>query len=319
MEIKRAREVLRIESKAIANLTKKVGRNFKKALDMIYACRGKVVVTGMGKAGLIGQKLSSTLASIGTPSLYVHPADAVHGDLGRITKEDVIIALSNSGETEEITRLLPVLKKIGAKLIAFTGNLASTIAQNSDVVLDTGVEKEACPFGLLPTSSTTAMLAMGDALAVVLLDKKRLKKSDFAFFHPGGSIGKKLLLKIEDIMRKGRAHPVVNENELVKEVLLRITEARAGSATVVDRQGRLKGIFTDGDLRRHLKKGPSVISRCVREVMTKNPLTIKKGRLATEALQILRENKIDEIPVVDNKRRPIGLVDVQDLLKVKVL
>ncbi|MFH0772394.1 MAG: KpsF/GutQ family sugar-phosphate isomerase [Candidatus Omnitrophota bacterium] len=313
--IKRAREVLKIEAEAVSSLIKRLDRNFERAGEMILACKGKVVVTGMGKPGFIGAKISATLSSTGTPSLFLHPADAIHGDLGRVTRDDVVIAMSNSGETEEILRLLPTLKKIGAKLIAITGNKTSTLARFSDVVLDVAVKKEACPLGLAPTASTTAMLALGDALAIALLEKRGFKEKDFAFYHPGGSLGKRLLLKVEDIMRKGKANPVVKEDMKVKDVLLRITGARAGSASVVDKRRVLTGIFTDGDLRRHLESDTDLPSRLVGEVMTKNPVTISKDMLAADAFRILREKRIDEIPVVDEKKRPIGLVDVQDLLK----
>lgn len=313
--IARAKEVLKIEADAVKALIKRVDKNFEKAIKLILACKGKVVVTGMGKPGLIGQKISATFSSTGTPSLFLHPADAIHGDLGRVTRDDVVIALSNSGETEEIVRLLPILKKIGAGLIAMTGNLSSTLAKHSEIVLDVSVQKEACPLGLAPTASTTAMLAFGDALAIVLLDKKGFKAEDFAFYHPGGTLGKRLLLKVEDIMRKGSANPVVRADMKVKDVLLRITASRAGSASVIDEEGTLMGIFTDGDLRRHLKEDFSLPQRAVRDVMTANPVTISKDMLAADAFRILREKKIDEIPVVDGKKRPIGLVDVQDLLK----
>ena len=232
-----------------------------------------------------------------------------------MTREDLILALSNSGETEEIIKFLPIVKKIGASLIAMTGNVKSSLARFADYTLDVSVKREACPLGLAPTTSTTAMLAMGDALAVALLDKKGFKECDFAFFHPGGILGKRLLLKVEDIMRKGRENPVVFENDPVKKVLLAITKARAGSASVVDSKGMLKGIFTDGDLRRHLEINPDLINKKVKDVMTKNPTVIKKDKLAAEAFDILRSKKIDEIPVVDDKKRPVGLLDVQDLLK----
>lgn len=313
--INRAKEVLRIEAEAVSSLIKRVDKNFERAIKLILACKGKVVVMGMGKPGFIGEKISATLSSTGTPSLSLHPADAIHGDLGRVTKDDVIIAISNSGETEEILRLLSTLKKIGAKLIAMTGNTRSTLAKYSDVVLNVGVKREACPFNLAPTASTTAMLAFGDALAIALLDKRGFKKEDFAFYHPGGALGKRLLLKVEDIMRSGKANPIVKGEMKVRDVLLRITGARAGSASVVDRKGILIGIFTDGDLRRHLEIDAALSTRQVKNVMTKNPTTISKDMLAADAFRILRERKIDEIPVVDKKKKPIGLVDVQDLLK----
>jgi len=272
-------------------------------------------VTGMGKAGIIGQKLSATLSSTGTPSLFLHSAEAIHGDLGRVTKDDVVIILSNSGETEEIKKLLPLLKKIGTKIIAITGNIKSLLGRYSDAVLNTGVKKEACPLGLAPTASTTAMLAMADALAVCLLDLKGFKEKDFAFYHPGGLLGRKLLLKVEDIMRKGDANPIVREEVKISEVLFRITRARAGSASVINKNKKLTGIFTDGDLRRHLEKDLNLAKRQVKDAMTKNPIAVSPQMLAVEASRILQEKKIDELPVVDKNKRPVGLLDIQDLLK----
>jgi arabinose-5-phosphate isomerase len=310
-----AKKVLKIERDALSDLMKKVGAAFEKAVNAMYCTKGRVIVTGMGKPGFIAQKISATLSSTGTPSLYLHPAEALHGDLGRVTKDDVILALSNSGETEEIVKFLPIVKKIGAKLIAMVGNTRSTLAKNADHVIDASVKREACSLGLAPTTSTTAMLALGDAIAVALLDKKGFREKDFAFFHPGGILGKRLLLSVGDIMRKGRDNPIVNERMTVKKVLLSITKARAGCASIVDSRGALTGIFTDGDLRRHIERSPGLINKKVKDVMTKNPVTIKKERLAAEAFNILRSRKIDEIPVVDAAHRPVGLVDVQDLLK----
>ena len=315
MIIRRAKEVLRIERDAINSLIGRIGKDFKRVVELIYKTKGRVIVTGMGKPGFIAQKISATLSSLGTPSLYLHPAEALHGDLGRVTKEDVIVALSNSGETEEIVKLLPVIRRIGAKLVCIVGRTKSTLAKNSDFVLDATIKKEACSLNLAPTASTTAMLAMGDALAVALLDRRGFKAEDFALYHPGGILGKRLLLRVEDIMRKGSFSPLVRENTRVRDVLRAITKARAGSACVVDKNKRLIGIFTDGDLRRHVEKTPNIVARRVKDVMTRTPITIKKQHLAAEALGILRSKKIDEIPVVDQKGRPIGLVDVQDLLK----
>ena len=312
---KRAKEVLRIEADSIRQLISRIDKDFEKAVELIYACKGRVVVTGMGKAGIIGQKISATLASTGTPSLWLHSAEAIHGDLGRVKEEDVVIVLSNSGETEEIVDLVPLIKKIGLTLIAITGNKKSTLAKNSNAVLDVSIKVEACPLGLAPMASTTSMLAMGDALCAALMDKRKFKKSDFAFLHPGGSLGRQLLLKVEDIMRKSSGNPVVKESKKVKDVLLAITTARAGSATVVDQNGKVKGIFTDGDLRRHLGIDLGLLEKKVKDVMTKNPRTLRKGCLAVEALRILQEYKIDEIPIVDERDKAIGLVDVQDLLK----
>ena len=317
--ISTGKKVLKLERDALSELINRVDSEFDKTVSAMCATKGRVIVTGMGKPGFVAQKISATLSSTGTPSLYLHPAEALHGDLGRVTKEDVILALSNSGETEEIVKLLPVIKKIGAKLIAMTGNIKSILARNSDFVINTSVRREACSLGLAPTTSTTVMLAMGDALAVALLDKKNFKEKDFAFFHPGGILGKRLLLKVEDIMRTGTANPVVKESDSVKSVLLKITKSRAGSASVVDIRGRLSGIFTDGDLRRHLEDDTDIISKKVKDVMTRRPTVITKDRLAAEAFDILRSKRIDEVPVVDDKGRPLGLVDVQDLLKAGVV
>ncbi|MCX5702521.1 MAG: KpsF/GutQ family sugar-phosphate isomerase [Candidatus Omnitrophica bacterium] len=317
--VKRARQVLDIEAKAIIDLKKNINQHFEKAIQFILRSKGRVVVTGMGKAGIIGQKLSATLSSTGTPSLFLHSAEAIHGDLGRVTKEDAVIILSNSGETDEIKKLLPLLKKIGSKIIAITGNPKSLLGRYSDAALNTYVEKEACPLGLAPTASTTAMLAISDALAVCLLESKGFKEKDFAFYHPGGTLGKRLLLKVEDIMRTGKVNPIVYEENTVSSVLLKITEARAGSATVVDKNGRLKGIFTDGDLRRHLEIDENLPKCKIKDVMTKNPTTVNKEMLAAEAMRILQEKKIDEVPVVDKHKHPIGLLDVQDLLRAGLI
>ncbi len=313
--LKRAREVLDIEAEAIKALKPRLKKGFEKALDLIFKTKGHVVVSGMGKTGIIAQKFSATLASTGTPSLFLHTVEAIHGDLGKVTSDDVVIIISNSGSGEEIKQLLPLLKKIGARIIALTGNTKSILAKYSDAVLDVSVEKEACPLGLAPTASTTATLAMADALAVCLLELKGFKEKDFAFYHPGGLLGKKLLLKVEDIMRAGEANPVICEDKKISEVLFKITQARAGSASVVNKKGRLSGIFTDGDLRRHLEVDSNLSVRLVKNVMTKNPVTVSPQMLAAEAMRILKEKKIDEVPVIDKKGRPVGLLDVQDLLK----
>jgi arabinose-5-phosphate isomerase len=317
--IKRAKEVLDIEASAVRALKPRIGKDFERALKIILSAKGRVVVSGMGKTGIIAQKLSATLASTGTPSLFLHTAEAIHGDLGKVTGDDAVILISNSGSTEEMKQLLPLLKKIGARIIALTGNPDSILAKYSDCALDVSVKKEACPLGLAPTASTTATLAMADALAVCLLELKKFREKDFAFYHPGGALGRRLLLKVEDIMRRGQANPVVGEGKRVSHVLLKITRARSGSATVVDKSGRVKGIFTDGDLRRHLERDANLPRRKIKEVMTKSPTVVGPGMLAAEALRILREKKIDEVPVVDSKRRPVGLLDVQDLLKAGIV
>jgi len=313
--LKRGREVLDIEASAIRGLKSRVDNNFKQVINIILKTRGRVIVSGMGKTGIIAQKLSATLASTGTPSLFLHTAEAVHGDLGKVTSEDTVIILSNSGSTDEMKKFLPILKKIGCKVIALTGNIKSVLAKYSDLVLDISVKKEACPLGLAPTASTTAALAMGDALAVCLLELKGFKEKDFAFFHPGGALGRRLLLKVTDIMRTGRANPIVKEDEKVSGVLLKITQARAGSATVVNKSGRLSGIFTDGDLRRHFESDVSLPKRKIKDVMTKAPTVVYQEMLAAEAMRIMQEKRIDELPVVDKNNHPVGLLDVQDLLK----
>ncbi|MFA5092650.1 MAG: KpsF/GutQ family sugar-phosphate isomerase [Candidatus Omnitrophota bacterium] len=313
--IKRAKEVFEIEAQAIRLLKGRLGKDFIKAVDLILKCKGRVVVSGMGKTGIIAQKFSATLASTGTPSLFLHTAEAIHGDLGKVTKEDIIIILSYSGSTDEMKQILPILKKIGSPIISLTGNIKSVLAKYSDLVLDVSVKKEACPLGLAPTASTTASLAMADALAVCLLERKGFKEKDFAFFHPGGALGRRLLLTVEDIMRRGQSNAIVDEKKKVSQVLFAITRARAGSAIVVDRQGKLKGIFTDGDLRRHLGTDMQLPNRKICEVMTKNPTVVNKDMLAAQAMRILQDKRIDEVPVVDKLMRPVGLLDVQDLLK----
>lgn len=313
--VKRAKEVLDIEAQAISNLKVRIKNDFRRALDIILKSKGRVVVSGMGKTGIVAQKFSATLASTGTPSLFLHTAEAVHGDLGRVTSQDTVVIISNSGSGEEIKQLMPLLKKIRCKVIALTGNPKSLLAKYSDVVLDVSVKKEACPLGLAPTASTTATLAMTDALAVCLLEAKGFREKDFAFYHPGGLLGRRLLLRVEDIMRTGKNNPVVKSSEKVSKVLLKITHSHAGSATVIDKKGRICGIFTDGDLRRHLKDGLSLSEKKVSEVMTRKPVSIKPQVQALEAMRILREKKIDELPVVDKKMKPVGLLDVQDLLK----
>ena len=315
MSISSAKKVLLNESKAIAKLADKIDGSFEKVIGLLSRNKGRIIITGMGKPGFIAQKVSATLSSTGTPSLYLHPAEALHGDLGRVTKEDAIIAFSNSGETEEVIKLIPIIKKIGAKLIAVTGNKKSTLAENSDHVIDSAVKKEACPMGLAPTTSTTAMLALGDALAIALLERKNFKPKDFALYHPGGSLGKRLILNVEDIMRPKGQMPIVKKNTKIKDALLKITKLKAGSASVVDGKGKLIGIFTDGDLRRHFEEGKDLLNCKIEDVMTKAPATITPDRLAAEAFEILRDKKIDEIPVVDKNGKPVGILDVQDILK----
>lgn len=313
--IEEAKKVLEIEAQAVEGLIKKLDEGFSKAVRLILECKGKVVVTGVGKSGIIAQKIAATLASTGTSSVFLHPVEGLHGSLGVVTREDVVLCLSNSGETEEILGLLPSLKGIGVKIIAFSGRRDSTLGQNADAFIDVGVEKEACPFGLVPTASTTCALALGDALAIVLLKEKGFKKEDFAFFHPRGVLGKRLLLRVEDVMRRGKANAVVSEEVLVKEALFTMTSTRLGATSVINKEGKLVGFLTDGDVRRGLQKNENFLNLPLKKVMTKNPLTIKKGALAVEALRLLREREVDNLPVVDERTKPVGMVDVQDLIK----
>jgi len=315
MSLAKAKEVILTEARAVQGLADKLDRNFLTALTMIASSGGRLIVSGMGKTGIIGRKIAATLSSTGTPSIFMHSAEAVHGDLGQVTAEDVVILISTSGETEETTRLAPLLKKIGARTIALTGNARSTLARSCDCVLDVGVSREGCPLGVAPMASTTATLVMGDALAACLIIRKKFRKEDFAFFHPGGALGRQLYLKVEDIMRSGKNYPVVQSAAPVKEVLMAITRARCGSACVVNTSGRLVGILTDGDIRRHLEHGEVFLPRKVSEVMTKDPARILVSELAVEAFHILKDKKIDELPVVDNKGKSVGLLDIQDLLR----
>jgi arabinose-5-phosphate isomerase len=315
-----AKDVFKIEAAAIHALGRKLNRNFDLAVEAIYGCAGRVIVCGMGKPGIIGRKIQATLASIGVPSLSLHPAEAVHGDLGMVTRRDVVLALSSSGETEEMLRLVPVVKKIGAFMICLTGTPRSTLAAHSDIVLNVAVEREACPLGLAPTASTTAMLAMGDALAVALIQKKKLKPEEFALYHPAGRLGR-TFLTVKDVMRTGRANPIVREDMRIKEVLLAITNARAGAAAIVNHRGKLVGIFTDGDLRRAIETQTDVSTHRIREFMIHNPLTIGPDRLAVEALRVMRgenpkKRKIDELPVVNPRGMPVGMLDVVDLIGI---
>jgi arabinose-5-phosphate isomerase len=315
MSLKRAKEVIAIEANAVKALAKSIGKNFEQAVDLIAKCRGRVIVSGMGKTGIVGRKIAATLSSTGTPAIFMHSAEAVHGDLGQVTRNDVLLLISQSGETEETTRVVPLVKKIGAKIIAITGNAKSSLARFSDVVLHIKVQQEGCPLGLAPMASTTATLVLGDALAACLIDRKGFRKEDFAFYHPGGSLGRQLLLKVEDIMRTGHHFPKVKQDAKIKDVLLAITRARCGSAIVIDGKDRVVGIFTDGDLRRRLEDDPALLGRKVQDVMTKSPTVIRQDKLAAEAFDILKIKRIDELPVVDKNGRAIGLLDVQDLLK----
>ncbi len=313
------RTVLKTEGEAVLALIPRLGDEFAEAVEVLFRCRGRIIVVGMGKAGIIARKISATLASTGSPSLSLHPVEALHGDLGLVGGDDAVLMISRSGESDEIKNLIPYIKRMGIPLVAITGNPDSALAAHSDVTLDAAVEKEACPLNLAPTASTTAALALGDALAVALIEKRGFQAADFARLHPAGALGKSLLLKVSDLMRVGEANPVVGEGTPVKDVILRITAARAGAATVVDGSGRLSGFFTDGDLRRNIESRPAILARPVGEVMTRHPLTISEDRLAVEALRLLGERRVDEVPVINRRGEPVGMLDVQDLVKAGVV
>ncbi|QSA97958.1 KpsF/GutQ family sugar-phosphate isomerase [Methylococcus sp. EFPC2] len=311
--------VIRIEAAAVAELETRVDHHFAAACRLMLSCRGRVVVTGMGKSGHIGRKIAATLASTGSPAFFVHPGEASHGDLGMITPQDVVLALSNSGETEEIATILPLIKRMGARLIAMTGNAASTLAKQADVHLDVGVREEACPLGLAPSSSTTAALAMGDALAVSLLEAKGFTKEDFALSHPGGSLGRKLLLLVNDVMHSGEAVPKVSETALIREAVLEMTAKKLGMTAIVDAGERVLGIFTDGDLRRLFERAGDIHSTPVSRVMTRSCARIEADKLAAEAVHIMEEKSINALLVVDAENRLIGALNMHDLLRAGVV
>lgn len=320
--LEQARQVLRMEAEAVLEQVERIDEHFKAAVEMIMACPGRTVITGMGKSGIIGRKMAATLASTGTPSFYLHPAEGIHGDLGMVTEGDVVIALSNSGETGEVLHILPSLRRIGAKLIAMVGNPNSTLAKNSDIVLNVGVTREACPLGLAPTSSTTAALAYGDALALALLSKRKFTASQFAVFHPGGSLGRKLLLNVEDIMHSGTENPLVKADISVQDALFVITDKGLGAVSVVDDDNKMLGVLTDGDIRRGLSKGVDFLKRPVTELMTASPKTITKEKLAAQALHIMESNRpkpITVLPVVDTENHVIGLLHMTDLVRQGVV
>jgi arabinose-5-phosphate isomerase len=318
--LKRAADVLRIEADGIASIISRLDANFVRAVEVLAKCSGKVVVTGMGKSGLICRKISATLASTGTPSFFLHSADALHGDVGMVMKDDVILAVSNSGETDEILKILPHFKFLGLKLLVLTGNIDSTLAKAGDVVLDVGVKEEACPLGLAPTASTTAALATGDALAVVLLEHKGFREEDFALRHPGGILGRRLLLRVEDLMHRDRELPIVRSDTAIKEALFEITDKRLGVTGVVDEHEKLVGIITDGDVRRGLQTHDTAIfSKTAYEVMTTAPRTISRDALASEALAQMEQNTprpITSLFVLERgSKKPIGLIHLHDIFK----
>lgn len=307
--------VLKIEGEAVLSLRGKLSDAVCQAVEEILGCKGKVVVTGIGKSGAVGRKIASTFASTGTPAVFLHPAEALHGELGLLSPDDIVILISYNGETEELINIVPFLKRLGIRTIALTGNPSSSIATASDIVIDVGVEREACPLGIAPTSSTTATMAMGDALAIAVMRLRRLTRDDLAKLHPGGTLGRRLLLKVEDVMRTGKRHAVVEEETLVRDVLFTITKARGGAASVVDKEGKLVGIITDGDIRRHLILDEKTLNKPAKGIMTETPITIKKGKLAAEALRIMQEKNIDDLPVVDEDGYALGMIDIVDLVK----
>lgn len=322
--LQRAKQVLNIEATGIVSLIDRLDDRFIQAVELLYNCRGKVVVTGLGKSGLICRKIAATFSSMGTASFFLHAGDANHGDMGMIMEGDVVLAISNSGETEEILTLIPILKRIGVRLIAMTGNHDSTLSRAADVALDAGVTEEACPLGLSPTASTTAALALGDALAVILLEKKGFKEEDYALRHPGGILGRKLLLRVEDLMHRDAEVPLVSEETLMKEAILVITSKRLGITGVTDKRGELIGVVTDGDLRRGLQAhGDRILSKRAAEIMTLKPRSIEKDALASQALARMEENvprPITSLFVVEKpaERTPIGILHIHDLLKAGI-
>jgi arabinose-5-phosphate isomerase len=317
-DLEYAREILEIEARAIDRVRERLDDTFRRALDVIGGCTGQIVVTGVGKSGLIGQKISATMASTGTPSIFLHSAEALHGDLGRIRPQDVVLALSHSGETEEVVRLIPLLRRLGVPFIAVTQSAESRLGREADVVLELGPIDEACPMGLAPTSSTTATIAIGDALALAASRRRRFSREEYALFHRGGALGRKLL-RVSEIMRTGDLLPTVAPGITVREALDRVSgigARRAGAALVVDPSGRLVGIFTDGDLRRQLQGGLEFLDGPVGEVMTPSPKTIDTQMLVATAQKLMKTHLIDEVPVLDQDGRPVGMLDVQDLLEV---
>ncbi len=318
----KAREVFDIELAALKSVRAQLDQSFDHAVETVIGAlksRGKIIIVGIGKSGNVGAKIAATLTSTGSTAVVLNSVDALHGDVGIVNDGDVILALSYSGESEELLNLLPALKRFSVKIISLTGNLKSSLARHSDLTLNVKVPKEACPFNLAPTSSTTATLVMGDALAMAVLQARGFKQKDFAKYHPSGAIGRAMLLKVGEIMRSGERNAVANENLSVKEALLVMTHAKSGSLAVVDARGKLAGIFTDGDFRRHMGKDDNLLSQPLKKIMTRNPICVRDTALAAEALKIFNERNIDDLIVVNAKNEPVGLVDSQDLPKLKIM
>ncbi len=311
-----AKKVLKIEAEAVNALVEKLGSDFEKTVEIIYQSKGRVVVTGMGKSGLVGKKIAATLTSTGTPAFFLHPAEATHGDLGMVTSDDVIIAISNSGETEEIIELVPFLKRFNVHLISVTGNPESRLSKAADVTLDVSVKEEACPLGIVPTASTTATMAMGDALAVALLMKRGFKEQDFALFHPGGRIGKKFFIKVKDLMHTGEEIPKVTKRTPMSKTVIEMSSKRLGHTIVLDDNGRLTGMVTDGDLRRGIEKwGGKLFEMTAGEVMAKSPRTVSEEELAAKALSIMESYSITALVVPDKNGRVVGIIHLHDILR----
>jgi arabinose-5-phosphate isomerase len=309
------RRVLDIEARAVQALIQRLDGGFSDAVDLLYACKGKVVISGMGKSGLIGQKIAATMASTGTPSFFLHPAEGLHGDLGMLARKDLLIAISNSGETQEILQLLPFMERMGIPILSIVGRMSSTLAKNSAVALDVSVAEEACPMGLAPTASTTATLAMGDALAVALLEKRGFKEQDFAQFHPGGTLGRRLLVKVRDVMHKGQDVPQVRETVLGSVAILEMSAKKLGMTTVVDRTGTLAGVITDGDLRRFLQQGGDFSKVTAGSLASRHPKLIGPDELAAKAVEMMERYGITTLVVADNEKRIVGVAHLHDLLK----
>lgn len=314
MDANIAKNVIKIESKAVAVQIKHIDGNFSKAAALITKCKGRTIIMGLGKSGLVGRKISATMSSIGIPSMFLHPAESLHGDLGMIVKGDIVIMLSYSGETEEIKKVMPILAKMQIPVIVMTGRVKSAVWEGAFCIINCSVEKEACPYNLAPTASTTAMLALGDALALTVSNAKGFKREDLAVLHPLGAIGKTLTMRVSDIMRKGKDIPIVFETADVKETMLTMTSSATGAAIIINKKGKLIGFFTDGDLRRKLQSGANVLNENISKVMTKNPVTATPDMMAVEAGSILKKYKIDNIPVVDKNNKPIGILDQGDIL-----
>ena len=314
----KAREVIRIEAEAVAALENRIDAKFERAVDLLFNCKGRVIVSGIGKSGIIAQKIAATLSSTGTAAIFLHAAEAAHGDLGMVMLGDVVICISKSGSTEEFYTLVPTLKRLGTPIIAMTGNQHSPLAERAEVVIDISVEKEACPHDLAPTASTTAALAMGDALAVALVEKRHFSREDFALRHPAGTLGKKLLLRIDDVMYAGEKIAMVNEGSTLDEVIFEISRKRFGGTCVVAADGKLAGIITDGDLRRLLKNRQAIEGLTAREIMTRHPKTVHVETMAAQVLEIMEEHNILQMVIVDAEHRPQGMVHLHDLLKVGI-